>query len=415
MGTGKSPNEKLNLAIIGTGGRGRANMQSTAGENIVALCDVNEDELAQAAAQFPNAKTYVDWRECIDQPDLDGVVCSTIDHTHAMVNVWALNRDLHVFGEKPLANSVYDARVVRQKYLEKKDRLVTQMCVQRHTIPNMARVSELIHDGAIGTPREVHLWCGRLPETSDYLPDQGAPPSNIHWDLWLGPTPYHPYNETYVKPRERGSRCLTWNIYWDFGSGQLGDMGSHIMDIAWWALDLGSPVSVTCEGADYHSASVPSWVVAEWEHPANDWRPEIKVCWYDGGKMPELPGAINGAGMNFGAYFKGDEGSLVCDFNNRYLIPKGDLTYYAPRTPDSVIPDSPGHAEEWIEACKTGVPTRTDFDYSGTLVEQNLLALVAYRVGRKLTYDPATGTCPGCPEADQYIRPAYRDGWVLDA
>ena len=410
----ESPNEKLNLAVIGVGGRGRKNLDSVSGENIAALCDCNEKELAAAAERFPEAKTYVDWRECIEQPDLDGVVCSTIDHTHAMICVWALNRDLHVFCEKPLANSVYEARVVRQKYLEKKDRLATQMCVQRHEFPNMARVSELVHDGAIGTPREVHLWCGRQPDVANYLPDEGPAPSDIHWDLWLGPAPYHPYNPTYVAKRERGSRCLTWNIYWDFGSGQLGDMGSHIMDIAWWALDLGRPVSVCCEGAPFHPANVPEWVVAEWEHPANDWRPEIKVHWYDGGKRPDLPAGFNADAMNFGALFRGDEGALLSTFQERYLIPNGNMTYYRPRPPEDVIPPSPGHAEEWIRACKTGSPTRTDFEYSGTLVEQNMLALVAYRMGKKLEYDPETGTCPNCPEADAFINRPYRDGWVLD-
>lgn len=417
VSSGVSPNEKLNIAIIGVGGRGRRNMEAMKDENIVALCDVNEHELAAASERFPKAKTYVDWRRCLEQKDLDAVVCSTIDHTHAIINVWAMNRGLHVFSEKPLGNSVHEARVVRETYLKNKDKLATQMCIQRHVFPNMARVSELVHDGAIGTPREVHLWCQRRPVMENYLPSSGKVPSHIHWDLWLGPVAHHPFNETYVKPRERGSRCLTWNIYWDFGSGQLGDMGSHTMDIAWWALDLGRPVSAECEGPPLHPDSVPNWVVAQWDHPANDWRPEIKVHWHDGGKMPEMPSsAFNGGEIGHGALFKGDKGSLVCDYRNRYLMPveDGDMTYYTPRAPEEVIPPSPGHYEEWIQACKTGSPTRTDFDYSGTLVEQNQLALVAYRVGRKLEYDPETGTCPNCPEADKFLRKEYRDGWVLN-
>lgn len=408
--------DKLNLAVIGVGGRGRRNLESVSGENIVALCDVNGTELDHASAQFPDARTYADFRECLTQEtDLDGVVCSTVDHTHAIICVWALNRNLHVFCEKPLGNSVHEARVVRETYLEKRDRLATQMCVQRHTIPNMARVSELIHDGAIGSPREVHLWCGRKPIAAPYLPDEGPPPPGIHWDLWLGPSPYHPYNETYVKPRERGARCLTWNIYWDFGSGQLGDMGSHIMDIAWWALDLGRPTRVAAQGAPFHPDCVPNWIVAEWDHPANDWRPDIKVHWYDGGRRPEMPTpAWNADAMNFGALFKGDDGCLLCDFQNRYLWLKNDLRSYRQRTAETLIPPSPGHVEEWILACKTGCPTRTDFDYSGTLVEQNLLALAAYRAGEELVYDPDTGTCPNCPAIQSWLDRPYRDGWVLD-
>jgi predicted dehydrogenase len=417
LAAGNSPNEKLNIAIIGCGGRGRSNTGSFKGENIVALCDVNEIELEKSAKQYPKAKTYFDWRKCLEQEDIDAVVCSTIDHTHAFVANWALNRDLHVYCEKPLGNSVEEARVVRDTYLSKKGKIATQMGVQRHAIPNMARVAELIRDGAIGTPEEVRLWCGRKPEMRPYYPDAGAPPKHIHWDLWVGPSPMHAFNPAYVEPRKKGARCLTWNVFWDFGSGQIGDMGSHIMDIAWWALDLGSPTSCKCDGPEFNTDSVPNWIVAEWDHPANDWRPAVKVHWYDGGKQPGMPSKVfNGDSMGDGAVFKGDKGYLVANFGNRYIMPtKGDMTHYEPRKKEDVHPTVKSHHAEWIEACKTGKPTRTDFDYSGTMIEQNMLALVAYRFpGKTLDYDPKTMSATNCPEADQYIRKTYREGWVLN-
>ena len=410
LAAGNSPNGKLNIAIIGYGGRGKGNAKAVESENIVAVCDVNEEHLAAAAKKFPNAKTYIDWRPCLEQKDIDAVVCSTIDHTHAFINIWAMNRGKHVYCEKPLANSVQEARLVRETYLKNKGKLATQMGVQRHVIANMARVSELIHNGAIGVPSEVRLWCGRKPEGGNYLPEAGPIPKGLHWDLWIGPSPMHPYNSGYM------GGCLAWNRFWDFGSGQIGDMGSHVMDIAWWALDLGIPTSCKCEGSEKSDDTVPTWITAEWDHPANSWRPALKVYWYDADKKPGFPSkAFNRDGMSLGAIFKGDRGYLVCDFGNRYLMPtKGDMTHYKPPRPEEVIQLPSSHHAEWIEACKAGKPTRTDFDYSGTMIEHNLLALVAYRVGQKLEWDAKSLKASNCPAAQKYIEKTYRPGWVLN-
>jgi len=414
LSAGQSPNEKLNIALIGSGGRGRANLQFFKSENIVALCDTDEDELATTAKDFPNAKTYVDWRKCLEQKDIEAVICSTTDHTHAFVTTWALNRGMHVYCEKPLGNSVEEARVVREAYLKQKGKVATQMGVQRHENPNMARVVELIRDGAIGTPESVSLWCARTPKGGNYLPDAGQPPKNIHWDLWLGPSPHHPYNPGYLVANP--SRCLSWNIYWDFGSGQMGDMGSHTMDIAWWALDLGFPTSCFCVGPEKSSDTVPTWIKAEWEHPANDWRPAVTVKWYDGGKRPGMPSkAFAAETIGDGALFKGDKGFLLCDFGARYLMPtRGEMSYYKPRKAEEAIPDSPGHHAEWLKACKTDKKTRTDFDYSGKLIEHNMLALAAYRTGEKLEWNAGELKATNCPKADQFIRKTYREGWVLN-
>jgi predicted dehydrogenase len=406
---GRSPNEKLNIAIIGVGGRGGGNMDSVKGENIVALCDLNEKNLAAAAKQFPNAKTYIDWRKCLDQKDIDAVVCSTTDHTHAFVNVWAMNRGKHVYCEKPLANSVHEARVVRETYLKNKQKLATQMGTQIHASDNYRRMVELIRRGAIGTVKEARVWCSRTPEGGSYLPEVKPVPEHIHWDLWIGPAPFHPYNPGYL------GGCLAWNPFWDFGSGQIGDMGSHMMDMAYWALDLRLPTTCQAEGTPVNPDTCPQWLTAEWDHPANDWRPAVKVYWYDGGKKPGLPSKVFSREELFkGVLFTGDMGWLLADYDWRILMLKGDMTHYNSPKPDDLIPSSPGHHEEWIIGCKTGKPTLCNFDYSGALVEHNLLALVAYRVGKKLEWDAKNLKAANCPEADQYIRKTYRQGWVLN-
>ena len=406
---GRSPNEKLNIAVIGVRGRGGANLNSVKGENIVALCDVNAKNLGEAAKQFPRAKTYQDWRKCLDQKDIDAVVCSTTDHTHAFVNVWAMNRGKHVYSEKPLANSVHEAHVVRETYLKNKGKLATQMGTQIHASDNYRRMVELIRGGAIGNVKKVHVWCSRTPEGGSYLPAAGPVPEHIDWDLWIGPSPDHPFNPGYF------GGCLAWNRFWDFGSGQIGDMGSHMIDMAYWALDLGLPTTCQAEGTPVHTDTCPLWLTAEWDHPANDWRPAVKVNWYDGGKKPGLPSKVFDRDELFkGVLFHGEKGYLLCDYDYRILMPTDDLTHYSSPKKEELIPPSPGHHQEWIIACKTGKPTLCNFDYAGALIENNLLALVAYRVGQKLEWDAKNLKATNCPEADRYTYKKYRDGWVLN-
>ena len=272
---GNSPSDKLNIAAIGVRGRGADDINGVRSENIVALCDVNEKNLGMAAKDFPNAKTYTDWRKCLEQKDIDAVICATTDHTHAFVNVWAMNRGKHVYCEKPLANCVYEARMVRDKYLKANGKIATQMGTQIHASDNYRRMVELVRRGAIGTVKDAHVWCSRMPHGGDYLPAAGDAPTELNWDLWIGPSPMHPYNPGYM------GGCLAWNPFWDFGSGQIGDMGSHMMDMAYWTLDLKLPTSCVASGTPISKATVPQWLKAEWDHPANDWRPAVKVFWYD--------------------------------------------------------------------------------------------------------------------------------------
>lgn len=412
-----APSNKLNIALIGTWGRAAAHFNALSTQNVVALCDINEDHLAFGAKKFPAAKTYVDWRQALDQKGLDAVVCCTTDHTHAFVANWALNRGLHVYCEKPLANSVEEARVVRANYLKNKHKLATQVGTQRHAIENFNRVRELVLDGAIGELRSACAWGNRQLPKPGYLPGEGEAPKGIHYDLWLGPAPYHPYNPGYFALGP-GMNCLSWNMFWDFGSGQVGDMGSHTMDLAWNALDADLPTSAEGKGDPFNPEVTPVRLETHFEIPANKWRPAIKLSWYQGGAMPETPTkAIDLKQIGHGALFEGTKGDLVADFNSRILIPArkdADLTYYKPRTKQTLIPPLGDFQMEWINACKGSLKTSCDFDYGGKLIEMMLLGMVAYRVGKKIKYDGAVGKVTNNPEADKLLRRTYRPGWTLN-
>ncbi len=406
-----SPNEKLNLGIIGVGNRGEANMKQVLGENIVALCDIDAQILGKASEQFPKAKTFADWRELLDENDIDAVMISTADHVHALASVKAMRLGMHVYCEKPLAHSVHEARVVRETYLACKGKVATQMGTQIHSTENYRRVVELVRSGAIGPVREAHAWCNRKGPGGD-LPEGSHPvPEHLSWDLWLGPAPYRPYHPHYIHDPQSAKGNLTWNRYWDFGNGTLGDMGSHLIDLPFWALDLRHPTSVEATGSPVNPHTNPMWLEATWEHPARENMPPVKLVWHDAEKRPEsLPG-IDLNQWSIGVLFIGDEGKLLADYGKHILLPSKDYRGFKP--PKMQIAPSPGHYEEWLLACKTGSPTLCNFDYSGLLIENNLLGNVAYRVGRKIEWDVKNLKAVGCPEADAFIRREYRAGWTL--
>ncbi len=417
-----APSNKLNVGLIGVQGRGTAHHKAVSGENVVALCDVDEQFLAKTAKKWPEAKTFVDWRKMLDDKSLklDAIVCSTPDHVHAHICTWSLNRGLHVYCEKPIANSVEEARVVRAACLEQKNKCATQCGTQRHAYPNFNRVRELVLDGAIGELKSAYAWGNRQLPKPGYLPAKGQPPEHLHYDLWIGPSPFHPYNPGYFDYAAKGANCLNWNMYWDFGSGQIGDMGSHTMDLAWNALDADLPTTAEGEGDKFNPDVTPVKLHTSFDIPANDWRDAIRLHWYQGGAMPKSPKSyVNLSKIGHGAMFKGTKGYLIADFGSRLLIPFGDasdMTYYKPRTKETALPPLGLFQKEWIDACK-GDPTATscNFDYSGKLIETMLLGLVAYRVGKKIKYDGKAGRVTDNPEADALLKRKYRDGWPLDA
>ena len=412
-----APSNKLNVALIGTWGRALAHFDAISSENVVALCDVNEDRIASAAKKFPNAKPYVDWRKCLDQKGLDAVICCTTDFTHAFVANWALNRDLHCYCEKPLGNCVEESRVVRANWLTKRNKLATQVGTQRHENPNFNRVQELIRDGAIGELKDAYAWGNRQIRRKGYLPAEGEPPKNLHYDLWIGPSPMHPYNPGYFTGGA-GANCLQWNMYWDFGSGQIGDMGSHTMDLVWDAIGPGLPTSAEAKGEPFNPEVTPVEMESHFDMPANQWHPAITVSWYQGGAMPRSPREyVDLKKIGHGAMFKGSKGYVICDFDSRIVLPFGDdadMSYYNRREKDKMLPPVGHFQKEWTNACKGNLKTSCDFEYNGTMTEMMLLGHVAYRVGKKLEYDGAAGRVTNSPEANDLLRRKYRAGWTLN-
>jgi predicted dehydrogenase len=397
-----SPNEKLNIAYIGCGGRGADNLASLAGENVVALCDPDENRAAPTFQRFPKAPKFRDFRKMLAEMDkqIDAVVVSTPNHIHAPASVTAMRMGKHCYCEKPLTHSVYEARVAAQVAAEKK--VATQMGTQIHASSNYRRALELVQSGAIGAVRECDVWT-RDSEGGGDRPKQTPPvPPTLDWDLWLGPAPFRPYHPCYL-PRQ-------WHFWWDFGGGVLGNVGCHFMDLPSWALKLRHPSSIEAQGPPVHPETTPRMLAVRYEFPARGDLPPVRLTWYHGQMSPRVK-TDKVPAWDYGFLFIGEKGMLLADYNRRVLLPEGKFAGFEP--PKPTIPESTGHWKEWVAACKTGSPTGCNFDCAGALTETMLLGNVAYRAGRKLQWDAANLKATNCPEADGLIRREYRKGWTL--
>lgn len=411
-----SANEKLNIAVVGPGGRGFGNLMDIVHENIVAFADVDQRRAADAYAKCPDAKRFVDFREMLDKMDkeIDAVLVSTPDHTHAPPAVMAMKMGKHCYCEKPLAHEVYEVRKMRE--IAAKNKLATQMGTQIHAGDNYRRVVELVQGGAIGPVRKVHVWSAAVYGNVKLPTDKPPVPPELNWDMWIGPAPYRDYHPCYVP--------FAWRNWLDFGSGTLGDFGCHYGDLAFWALKLHYPTSVqVVDGPEPDPQATPLGLVIDYEFPERAGMPPVKYTWYDGGKKPAVlqklsddfdKGTDKKDSLMWGSavLFEGDEGCLLSDYSNHVLLPKEKYADF--KRPDPTIPSSIGHHNEWIQACKTGSPTTCNFDYSGALSEAVLLGMVSYRVGcKKLDWDGENLKATNCPEADAFIRREYREGWTL--
>jgi len=396
----KSPNEKLNLGCIACQGQANFSFGNIRGENIVALCDIDEKGLNKRAAEFPKAAKYFDFRKLLDeQKSLDAVVIATPDHIHAPATAAALKRGLHCYTEKPLTHCVWEARQIGD--LARKSKLATQMGTQIHAGDNYRRVVEIIADGAIGPVSEVHVWVGKGWGGGNRPKDTPPVPPNIHWDLWLGPAPERPYHPTYLP--------FNWRRWWDFGQGTLGDMACHYMDLPFWALGLNHPVSIEAEGPKVHPETAPLGLVVRYDFPKTDKSPAVQLTWYDGDRTPkEVAGhKVPGSGV----MFVGDKGQMFADYGSYKLYPEDKFSGYKP--PKPTIARSIGHHAEWLKACRDGSPTTCNFDYASTLTESVLLGNVAFRSGEKLKWDAARLQCTGAERANDFVRTQYRQGWSL--
>lgn len=340
-----APSNKLNVALMGVWGRATVHYNILAGENVVALCDTNERRLTEGLQIFPRAKTYWDWRKCLEQKDIEAVVICTADHHHAFIANWALTRGMHVYCEKPLGISVEEARTVRANYIKHKSKVATQQGTQRHAFPNFTRLRELVLDGAIGELKTVSAWDTRRRGRPGYPPGESEPPSFFHYDQWIGPSPFHPYSPQYFSRGEPGSGSQGWNVYRDFGVGQMGDMGAHTMDLVWNVIDAGAATGIEVDmdaSEKFDPNCVPVKLKVAYDHPKNSWRGPIKVVWHQGGLRPEAPKSyIDLSTVANGAIFEGTKGSIFADFNSRVMIPNnddGDLTYFKRRSKEQLLP-----------------------------------------------------------------------------
>ncbi len=409
-GQSTAPSGKLNVAIIGVAGRGADNMgQVAATENIVALCDIDDRQLKRTGSRFPDAKQYTDFRELLADPKgIDAVVISTTDHTHASASVRAMLKGLHVYSEKPLGHTVGEARLVRETYLARKDKIATQMGTQIHADDNYRRVVEAIQAGVIGNVTEAHVWCNRFSNQGP-VPKGAAPvPAYLNWDMWLGPAPFRDYQNG-IMPGN-----LTWNRYWDFGNGILGDMGSHLIDLPYWALGLQFPDTCEADAPEAHPEIYPDRMTITWTHPkrgSGAHEQACKVVWYDGKAKPSELLGVNVAGHGIGALFVGDKGKLLADYDRRSIMM---LDGSKAVEPAPTIAKSLGHHKEWLAAAKgTKTDTLCNFDFSGKLIEHNLLGVVAHRTGKKIEWDAKNLKATNAPEADKFIHKTYRKGWEL--
>lgn len=408
----ESANNRLNIAGIGVGGRGSSDIQEVSSENIVALCDVDLSRAAGTIKKHPDAKLYRDFREMLEKeaPHIDAVVIGAPDHIHAPAAIMAMKLGKHVYCEKPMAHTIYEAR--RMTQVAKETGVVTQMGNQGHAGEGLRLYWEFIHAGAIGTVREVHVWSDRAgtPQRAWWpqgvtRPEGSEPvPENLDWDLWLGPAAWRPYHSAYVP--------FKWRGWWDFGCGALGDMAVHNADPAFFALDLGAPSAVEAETSEVNSDTFPVWNIIKYEFPAQGDRPAVTMTWYDGAKLPPRPAEL-GEGRELGSngiLFIGDQGKMLggSHAGAPRLLPESRMKEVG--APPKTLPRSPGHHKEWIAACKAGKPedAKSGFWYAGPFVEALLVGNLAVRLQKRVEWDGQKMRSPNCPEADNFITKFYR-------
>jgi len=414
-----SPNSKLNIAGIGIGGQGASDLNDLSGENIVALCDVDWDYAAHTFKKYPDAKRYKDYREMLDkEKNIDAVVVATPDHNHAIVSITAIKHGKHVYCEKPLTRTVYEARAVAKAARETK--VATQMGNQGMAFEGNRQINEWLWDGAIGPVREVHVWSdrpthrGKLPlwwaQGVERPKDTPPVPPTMEWDLWLGPAPQRPYHPAYAPFRWRG--------WWDFGSGGIGDMGIHNIAPVFSALKLGPPETVQGSSTPVFPETVPVACTVHYQFPARGDMPPVKLHWYDGGLLPERPAELEEnreLDPEDGILFVGDKGKmLVTGWGGEHprLLPESRDKEY--KRPAPTLPRSIGHHKEWVQACKTGSPTRSNFDFAGPLTEAVLLGSVCiHNGGEKLVWDSENLKISNDPDANKFLHYEYRQGWSL--
>jgi predicted dehydrogenase len=406
-GEDQGTNRRLRLGIIGCGGKGWSGMQQAAEHgDVLALCDIDANNRSKAMLEHPRASTFDDYRQMLAamKGKIDAVVISTPDHHHAIASALAMRQGLHTYCEKPLTRTIWEARQIAK--IAREHRVATQMGNQSTASTAMRKAAALIRSGVFGAPKEVHLWTDRASgwwKQGVPRPDPKQPPKPVDFEQWLGPAPERPYAEGY--------QTFAWRGWWDFGTGSLGDMGCHIFNMAYMALDLRDPIAVRAETSGHNRDSFPESSTVYYEFPERNGRPPIKLTWHDGGRKPDASLAPD--------FTYGGNGSIVvCEKATIYSPDESNTQFMlvggAPM-PEIAVDESPGHMAEFARAALGGKPAVSNFpNYAGPLTETVLLGnLAIWANGPRLEWDAARMQVKGTNEFDSLIRPRYRPGWSL--
>jgi hypothetical protein len=466
----KSPNETLNIAAIGAGGKGYSDLMGCSTENVVALCDPDAKRAGRTFERFPDAPRYTDFRRMLDREDknIDAVIVATPDHMHGMATMWAMQRGKHVYCQKPLTRTVWEARQLAAA--AEKFKVATQMGNQGYSNEGTRQCAEMIWAGEIGDVTEVHAWTDRpmWPQGVTAVPGPSPAPDTLDWESWLGISDVRPYTgggEGYPTQYGNFYEPFNWRGFYDFGCGALGDMACHILGAPHLALHLGAPSAVECVSKEGVSDFMfPKKSVIRFDFAARGNMPPLKLFWYDGLKeTPKIQGVPEGEligdlprvfrrrggqqgplqgppqpapftgmiGRTFdyeeflktkdspearvpppdGSLFIGTKGMLTTGTygDETRLIPVAKMDGY--RFPEPLLTRSPGHYRDWIRACKGGDPACSNFGAAAPFVEWMLLGVIALRVEGKLEYDPAKMRFTNNQEANKYLKPTFRKGW----
>jgi predicted dehydrogenase len=434
-----APSDKLNIAMIGTGGQGMVNLKALLPNDdaqVIAIADVTEEadyswtyhkenggrapgfkvitehyKSNPATADYPACRVYVDFREMLDKEKAIDAVCIAIpDHSHYNAAIAAIHRGKHVYVEKPLARTILEVRKITEA--ARAAGVITQMGTQGHAGEGIRLTVEWLRAGAIGPVREIHSWSDGVSTGAclEGPPTETPPiPAGLDWNLWLGPAAYRPYHPSYTP--------CSWRTYWDFGTGLMSDMGLHHMDPAFWALELGYPEWTESRGAWGDHDKRPFAAMHYFQFPAKGERPPVKMIWYSGLKPPrpdELEPGRDLTGNGNGILFVGDKGKIMCDGwgGAPRLIPERKMKEYS-RPPKNIPRVDGGHHRDWIDAIKENRPAGSNFDYAGPMTETILMGIVALRTGERLYWDGPNMKATNFADAEQFIIPEYHNGWTL--
>jgi predicted dehydrogenase len=407
-----APSEKLNIAAIGIGGMGVNYIKECDSENIVALCDVDDNYAEKVYRKYPKASRYRDFRNMLEkEKGIDAVIIGTPDHTHALPGLAATALGKHIYCAKPLTRTIEEARVLTEA--ARNAGVATQMSIQSNATEDHRVLCEMIWSGMIGQVREVHIWSDRpvWPQGIDRPNETPPVPDTLDWDLFLGPAPKRPYHPIYTP--------FNWRGWWDFGTGALGDMGCHGFDPIVTALKLTQPSSVQASSTNLHDETGPSGSIVHYDFPARENYPAVKLTWYDGGLRPRRPEELGGKKFDQtagGILFIGSEAKILCDGvgnHPKILLKDGKMDR---SRPPQILDRSPGHYKEWILACKGEKAAEASFDYGGPLTEMVLLGNLAIRIktGEKLEWDYEKMKITNHNKANRFISEPYNNGWTLN-